>query len=67
MTMSVMRTDHEAHLSVAEQAKAHSRELRRTDRELVRDRHKIENEEQRLVSNEIYSIVNSDRLSLFAS
>lgn len=32
-----------------EQAKAHSRELRKTDRELVRDRHKLEAEEQRLV------------------
>ncbi len=34
-----------------EQAKAHSRDLKRTDRELVRDRHKIEAEEQRLVRN----------------
>ncbi|CAF3990723.1 unnamed protein product, partial [Rotaria sp. Silwood2] len=38
--------------SVAEQAKAHSRELRTTDRDLVRDRHKLEIEEQRLL-NEI--------------
>ncbi len=33
-----------------EQAKAHSRELRKTDRELVRDRHKLEAEEQRIVN-----------------
>jgi hypothetical protein len=32
-----------------EQAKAHSRELRKTDRELVRDRHKLDAEEQRIV------------------
>ncbi|CAF3442767.1 unnamed protein product [Rotaria sp. Silwood1] len=38
--------------TVTEQAKAHSRELRTTDRELVRDRRKLEAEEQRLV-NEI--------------
>ncbi|CAF3868261.1 unnamed protein product [Rotaria magnacalcarata] len=38
--------------SVTEQAKAHSRELRTTDRDLVRDRRKIEVEEQRLM-NEI--------------
>jgi charged multivesicular body protein 2B len=38
--------------SVPEQTKAHSRELRKTDRELGRDRHKLEAEEQRLV-NEI--------------
>jgi len=38
--------------TIPEQAKAHSRELRKTDRELVRDRHKLESEEQRLV-NEI--------------
>ncbi len=36
-----------------DQAKAHSRDLKRTDRELVRDRHKIEAEEQRLVSDYI--------------
>jgi hypothetical protein len=34
---------------IEEQAKAHSRELRKTDRELVRDRHKLEAEEQRIV------------------
>ncbi|CAF3001561.1 unnamed protein product [Rotaria socialis] len=38
--------------SVTEQAKAHSRELRTTDRDLIRDRRKIEAEEQRLM-NEI--------------
>ncbi|CAF3371135.1 unnamed protein product [Rotaria socialis] len=38
--------------SVSDQAKAHSRELRKTDRELVRDRHRLEAEEQRIV-NEI--------------
>jgi charged multivesicular body protein 2B len=38
--------------TVVEQTKAHGRELKRTDRELVRDRHKIDAEEQRLV-NEI--------------
>ncbi|CAF1063890.1 unnamed protein product [Rotaria sp. Silwood1] len=38
--------------SIPEQAKAHSRELRKTDRELVRDRHRLETEEQRIV-NEI--------------
>ncbi|UJR38091.1 hypothetical protein I4U23_030771 [Adineta vaga] len=38
--------------SVPEQTKAHTRELKQTDRELVRDRHKLEAEEQRLV-NEI--------------
>ncbi|CAF0974412.1 unnamed protein product [Adineta ricciae] len=38
--------------SVTEQTKAHNRELKQTDRELVRDRHKLEAEEQRLV-NEI--------------
>jgi len=38
--------------SAAEQAKASNRELKKTDRELARDRHKIEAEEQRLV-NEI--------------
>jgi hypothetical protein len=42
-----------------EQAKAHSRELRKTDRELVRDRNKLEAEEQRIVNfyfnlNEIF-------------
>jgi hypothetical protein len=35
--------------SIKEQTKAHGRELKRTDRELVRDRHKIDAEEQRLV------------------
>ncbi|CAF3804955.1 unnamed protein product, partial [Rotaria socialis] len=34
--------------SVSDQAKAHSRELRKTDRELVRDRHRLEAEEQRI-------------------
>jgi len=38
--------------SIPEQAKAHSRDLRKTDRELVRDRHKLDAEEQRIV-NEI--------------
>ncbi|CAF0831537.1 unnamed protein product [Rotaria sordida] len=38
--------------SIPEQAKAHSRELRKTDRELVRDRHRLEAEEQRIL-NEI--------------
>ncbi|CAF3323009.1 unnamed protein product [Rotaria socialis] len=38
--------------SVSDQAKAHSRELRKTDRELVRDRHRLDAEEQRIV-NEI--------------
>ncbi|CAF0990226.1 unnamed protein product [Adineta ricciae] len=38
--------------SIPEQTKAHNRELRKTDRELVRDRHKLEAEEQRIV-NEI--------------
>jgi len=38
--------------TIPEQAKAHSRELRKTDRELARDRHKLDAEEQRLV-NEI--------------
>lgn len=38
--------------SIPEQAKAHSRELRKTDRELVRDRHKLDGEEQRII-NEI--------------
>ncbi len=36
-----------------EQAKAHTRELRKTDRELVRDRHKLEAEEQRIVKIDI--------------
>jgi len=39
---------------ISEQAKAHSRELRKTDRELVRDRHKLEAEEQRLVGENIF-------------
>lgn len=34
---------------VLDQMKAHNRELRKTDRDLVRDRHKLEAEEQRLV------------------
>lgn len=38
--------------SSLEVAKEQSRELRRTDRELVRDRHKLEAEEQRII-NEI--------------
>jgi hypothetical protein len=37
-----------------DQAKAHSRDLKRTDRELVRDRHRIEAEEQRLVRDNIF-------------
>lgn len=41
---------------VLDQMKAHNRELRQTDRELVRDRHKLEAEEQRLVRNEISSM-----------
>ena len=39
----------------SEQAKAHSRELRKTDRELVRDRHKLEAEEQRIVKFYLYA------------
>ena len=39
---------------IKEQAKAHSRELRKTDRELVRDRHKLEDEERRLVRKNIF-------------
>lgn len=35
--------------TIEEQAKAHSRELKRTDRELGRDRHQLEAEEKRLV------------------
>ena len=34
---------------IKEQTKAHNRELRRTDRDLVRDRHQLEHEEQRIV------------------
>jgi len=40
--------------SIKEQTKAHGRELKRTDRELVRDRHKIDAEEQRLVRENIF-------------
>ncbi len=43
-------------LNIKDQAKAHSRELKRTDRELGRDRHKIEAEEQRLVRDNIFTI-----------
>ena len=39
---------------ISEQAKAHSRELRKTDRELVRDRHKLDAEEQRIVIHTFY-------------
>lgn len=39
---------------VIEQVKTHNRELKQTDRELVRDRHKIDAEEQRLVRGNIF-------------
>lgn len=42
------------HLSLIEQVKAHNRELRKTDRELVRDRHRLETEEQRIVRLESF-------------
>lgn len=43
-----------------EQAKAHSRELRKTDRELVRDRHKLETEEQRIVKEKNFHMTEED-------
>ncbi len=39
--------------TIKEQTKAHSRELKKTDRELVRDRQKLDAEEQRLVRADI--------------
>ncbi|CAF4065118.1 unnamed protein product [Rotaria sp. Silwood2] len=54
-----------------EQAKAHTRELRKTDRELVRDRHRLETEEQRIaveiLAKQIVKIRNQKAQSFQAS